>query len=282
MPVTNGQDLITSETFARQPENTPVARGLRILELIAGESRGWTISELSEKLEISKSTISYLLKILIACDYVRQDKRYHALGPRFLDLVRLTTGEPSLEMELREAARAHLQRIVDETRLGANLGILDQTTAVYIDRVEPPQPSKPGLIKIDIKPGLRIAPHVTAIGKALICYLDPNRIKEIWDKHNDYKGAPKTITSLKSLRSELEITRERRYATDIGEHDPNVRCVAAPVFAADELVVAAISVNGTPELLNDRNLERVARIVRREADSLSEYLKNRRANLTDS
>ena len=273
--IKNDQDSMTRRGSVRKPENTPVIRGMRILALIAGRRRGWTISELSREMKVSKSTVSHLLQVMVACDYVRQNNRYYALGSNFLDLVKLSTVETGLQMDLREAARPYLQRIVDKTGLGANLGILDHTTAVYIDRIEPPEPLTPGLVKIEIRAGLRIAPHVTAIGKALICHLDEDIVREIWENNPiKHHASPKTIRNFEDLKSQLAETRGRGYAIDLGEHDPNVRCVAAPVFGADGRVVAAISVNGTPERLKDRKREQVKNVILREAKELSEHLKD--------
>ena len=258
----------------RKQENTQLIRGLKILGLIARKRQKWTISELSREMKVPKSTVSHLLQILVACDYVRQNNRYFALGSAFLDLAKLSTVDTGLQMDLRKAARPYLKKIVDDTKLGANLGILDHTSAVYIDRIEPPESLTPGLVKIEIRPGLRIAPHVTAIGKALICHLDEDTVREILESNPIKRYASsKTIRNFKDLKSELAKTRDRGYALDLGEHDPNVRCVAAPVFGADDTVVAAFSVNGTPERLKDQKQEQVKKVVCREAKNLSEHLK---------
>src|ERR1043166_3423757 len=65
-------------------------------------------------------------------------------------------------------------RIVETTRLGSHLAILDHGDAVYIERIE-----SPGFIKMDIWNGRRVAPQATAVGKALICQLSREEVQEI-------------------------------------------------------------------------------------------------------
>jgi IclR family KDG regulon transcriptional repressor len=52
---------------------------------------------------------------------------------------------------------------------------------------------------------------------------------------------PNTITTLDALADELERVREQGYACDNEETLIGLRCVAAPIYGAEDVVVAAIS-----------------------------------------
>ena len=156
----------------------------------------------------------------------------HTLGIRVLSL----GGQAMQGMALREVAIPHLRTIVERTRLGAHLAILDHGDAVYIEKIE-----SPGFIKMDIFVGRRVAPQLTAIGKALICQLEEAEIEEIMARHRVTPASSHTILKLPHLLKELSETRRRGYAIDDEEHAVGARCVAAPVFAASGDVVAALA-----------------------------------------
>src|SRR6185295_4865360 len=247
---------------------TSVERALSILELLASRNHGLSTSEISRVAKVPKSSTSYLLRTLVSRGYVRRDPEtgQHTLGIRVLSL----GGQAMQGMALREVAIPHLRNIVDRTRLGAHLAILDHGDAVYIEKVE-----SPGFIKMDIWVGRRVAPQLTAIGKALICHLEPQVVQEITARHRVTPASSKTIQKLPRLLEELALTRRRGYAVDDEEHAVGVRCVAAPVFAASGDVVAALGISGTVSQLNDDHLASVGNIIRAAALKLSGQLGSR-------
>jgi DNA-binding IclR family transcriptional regulator len=257
------------KTSKSRAQVTSVERALSILELLASRHQGLSTSAISRLAGVPKSSTSYLLRTLTARGYVRRDAEsgQHTLGIRVLSL----GGEAVQGMALREVAIPHLRSIVERTRLGAHLAILDHGDAVYIERIE-----SPGFIKMDIWVGRRVAPQLTAVGKALICHLDPHDVQEISAGHRVSPASSRTILTLPRLLQELTATRQRGYAIDDEEHAVGVRCLAAPVFSASGEVAAAIGVSGTASQLNDDNLPSVGNIIRTAALKFSAQLGSRR------
>jgi DNA-binding IclR family transcriptional regulator len=260
-----------SKTAASDTQVISVERALTILELLAEKRQGLTTSDISRRTRIPKSSTSYLLRTLVARGYVRRDALtgQHTLGLRMLSL----GGQAMQSMQLREVAIPHLRNVVERTRLGAHLAILDHGDAVYIERIE-----SPGFIKMAIWVGRRMPPQVTAVGKALICHLDRHDIQEIVAAHPMTPASSKTILSIPRLLEDLAQTRQRGFAIDDEEHASGVRCVAAPVFAASGEVVAAIGVSATTSQLNDDYFPTVGQIVRTAALKLSSQLGSHRSN----
>src|SRR3990170_2170692 len=58
----------------KSPRVNAVHRGLQILELLAGQRKGWSTSEISRRLKIPKSTTSYLLHTLLTHGYLRREE----------------------------------------------------------------------------------------------------------------------------------------------------------------------------------------------------------------
>lgn len=265
MTRTKAESAVTSN----REHVTSVERALSILELLASRHQGLSTSEISRCANLPKSSTSYLLRTLVTRGYVYRDSEtgLHTLGVRVLSL----GGQAMQGMALREIALPHLRHIVERTRLGAHLAILDHGDAVYIERME-----SPGFIKMDIWNGRRVAPQATAIGKALICHLDRQAVQAIVAGHPITATSAKTIMSLPRLMDELEATRQRGYAIDDEEHALGVRCVASPVFAASGDVAAAIGVSGTVSQLSDSYLPSLGNIIRTAALKLSAQLGSRR------
>ena len=258
-----------SEEPAKSPANrklvTSLDRALSILELLNEQRPGWSVSELSDRLNIPKSSASYLLHTLAARGYVRRDAATgkYSLGLRLLSL----GGQVRQSIELRQVALGHLRRIVEQTQLCAHLAMLDLGDAVYVERIE-----APGFVRMAIWPGLRMAPQITAIGKALICEFDRNAVQKILDQHPVRAAASGELKTLDVLLKELEETRRRGYAVDNQESAIGVRCVAAPIYDASGKIVAAIGVSGTVYQLPPDKDPEVGEIILTEARKLSEYL----------
>jgi len=259
---------LMKKTLKSRERVTSVERALSILELLASRNQGLSTSAISRLAGVPKSSTSYLLRTLTARGYVWRDAEsgQHTLGIRVLSL----GGQAMQGMALREVAFPHLRSIVERTRLGAHLAILDHGDAVYIERIE-----SPGFIKMDIWIGRRVAPQLTAVGKALICHLDPHDVQEIVSRHRVTPASSKTIVKLPRLMEELALTCQRGYAIDDEEHAVGVRCAAAPIFAAGGEVVAAIGVSGTASQLNDDYLPKVGNLIRSTALKLSSQLGSR-------
>jgi DNA-binding IclR family transcriptional regulator len=258
-----------AHAFGERAYVTSVERALTILELLAERRDGLTAADLSRRARIPKSTLSYILRTLVRRGYVRRnaDGGLHTLGLRLLSL----SGQAMQGMELREAAMPYLRHISERTRLDAHLAILDHGDAVYVGRVE-----ALGFIKMATWIGRRMTPHVTAVGKALICQLEREEVQEIFKQHQVKPATPKTITTLSRLLADLALTRQRGYAVDDEESEARVRCVAAPVVAANGEVVAAIGVSGTVGQIGDRDIARIGNLVRVAALRLSAQIGGRR------
>ena len=84
-------DLISAHLQGWTLERLPaVDRAMSLFELLAESQSGMTLSQLSRKLDIPKSTAHYLLHTLQTRGYVQRssDGRQYSLGLRFADVAR--------------------------------------------------------------------------------------------------------------------------------------------------------------------------------------------------
>jgi DNA-binding IclR family transcriptional regulator len=199
-----------------------LAKALRILDLLAERPTGFGITDLSESLQIGKSTVHRLLATLKEEGYVvmhPENSRYilggkiARLGQQLSDQYQLVTfGMPVI----RRLAREHNETV--------NLVILEGTEIVYIAGEESRE-----TLRNHVLLGVRAPAHATAVGKVCLSSLTVEEIRQ------RYKGAkltqigPKTIKTLSALLEELSAVREAGFAYDDEESGSGIYCIAVPV-----------------------------------------------------
>jgi len=242
-----------------------LARGLKIMELMAVSEEGIGITELAEKLGVDKSSASRLVHTLVSHGYAEQipGTRRFRLGPQVVRLSRsLLT-----RMPLREEAKPFLRQLVDRTGECAHLAILAQGQALYIDQVE-----SPATLRVTTGVGTLAPLHCTALGKCLLAFTDDVPLPPELPAFT-----PRTITDPDTLRLHLEQTRRQGYAVDDEEYDYGVRCVAAPVYDFRGKVIGAIGISGPAGRMNLDRLPEYARIVMEASKGLSDRMSFKRA-----
>ncbi|MCL5286478.1 MAG: IclR family transcriptional regulator [Acidobacteria bacterium] len=252
-------------TRIAESPSAAVDRALGILENVAQSAAGLTNSEISRRLEIPKSSASYILRTLERRGYLARDAASgkYRLGLKVLALGRgVHTG-----MDLRKVALPFLQQLVDRTHLTCHLAILDAGEAVYIEKVE-----APGFIKMDTWIGRRMYVHSTSVGKSLVAWLPAAEIDGIIREHGLPKRTAKTITVGTRLLKELEKVRAQGYSVDDEENSPGARCVGAPVFDSLAHAVAAIGLSGTTGQVTHENLPKLADSLKETARKISRQL----------
>ena len=238
---------------------TSVERVFAILQDLATTSmtrREITEAALSRRDAIPKSTLSDLINMLTRLGYLRYrpDDKTYSLGIRLINLGEKAK-EALLETGPQKECRELLKSVVQKTSVGAHIAILHSGVAIYIVREEAPD-----FFGAKIWEGREQVPHLTAVGKALICRLADEQVDEILKQHpraiNHKLGG---VTELTSLLAELAEIRNRGWAYDDGEHDPGVCCVAAPIYSDAGEVVASIGVSRRKEDFDNDEMERFGR-----------------------
>ena len=226
-----------------------LTRAIDILNLIAriGPCSAATIID---ELGIPKSTAYLLLGELKKQRFLSMDNQdNYCLWTKLVELA----GQALSKMDLRELARPRLTQLMDQCGLLCHLGIIDSGNAYYILKIE-----YPATISVRSHEGKSLSLYRSGIGKCLLAW-QPERVQEsIISELQWERATPTTITSAQQLRDELGRIRARGWSFDNGEDYPDVRCVAAPVFNANNELTAAISVVGTRLQINEDNRDYLA------------------------
>ena len=254
-----------------ESSSAAVERTLAILEAVSQRETGMTNSEISRKLEIPKSTASYLLRTLEQCGYLRREPNtgQYRLGLKVLSLSRGV----QIGRDIKEASLAVTKRLAERSGLTAHIAILDHGEMVYIEKVE-----SPGFIQTSTWVGKRMQVNSTGVGKAIAAHLSANELEAILKEHGLKKRTTKTITTQAKFLSELEKIRERGYAIDDEENSLGARCVAAPIFDSFGKPIAGIGLSGTTSQINRAFLAKVADMVQDAAKKISQNLSRQTAS----
>ena len=239
-----------------------VERALAMLEAVALESEGLSNAEISRKLQIPKSSASYILRTLEAQSYLTRDAQSgkYRVGLKILSLSRGALSG----LDVRGVALPSMRHLTHQTGLTCHLAILDGPDAVYVEKVEPE-----GFIRMDTWVGRRMRVHATSVGKALVAHITQDRLEEILSKSGMEKRTSRTITTLPRLLKELEKVRLQGYAVDDEENNLGARCVGAPVFNDRGVIEAGLGLSGTTQQVSPHTMPRILEALKDAARHIS-------------
>ncbi len=225
-----------------------VVRTFRILQTIASrEAMG--LSEISRELRIHKSTVLRFLTTLCDLGYLR---RRAGTETYTLSLKLFELGASALDhVDVVEESRQPLEWLATKTAETVHLAARESKAVVYLNKIDSPHS-----LRMYSRIG-KLAPlHCTGLGKALLAWLPEETLQEIYGNTRLPVFTGNTIRNLSELRKELKRIRKAGYSWDHEEHEPGIRCVAAPVFDRSGAVCAALSV-AWPTVRDAADTERI-------------------------
>jgi DNA-binding IclR family transcriptional regulator len=249
---------------SRQPA---VDRAMNLFELLASSRNGLTLSELSRKLNLPKSTAHYLIYTLETRGYLQRtaDGR-HTLGLRFARLAAASTAEH----DFGRSSKPYLRQLAARLDLTTALTALRGAESVVIAIAAAAQVGGGGTWV-----GRHVDLHCTAQGKALISASSEEELGEIFGGREFAPFTSKTILSLSALKAHLAEVKACGYYVNDEEYFQGVRGVAAPIFDPLGVVVAAISVRGSSRQIPGSRLAGLGHEMVRAARDLEMLLADR-------
>jgi IclR family acetate operon transcriptional repressor len=238
-------------------------RAFDLLEGLADAGGEASLSELASTSGLPMPTIHRLIRTLVTLGYVRQHpNRRYALGSR---LIRL--GE-NAGRQFGTWARPLLAELVEEVGETANLAVLEHDEVVYVAQA----PSRHSM-RMFTEVGRRLLPHGTGVGKAMLSTMPTQEVRELLRRTGMPAYTANTFQDPELLLAHLAEVAARGYALDESEQEIGVRCIAVPVRGTAS--PAAISVSGPEGRLTDDIVAKVAPIVQRVADAITDTLMSR-------
>ena len=242
-----------------------VDRAIAVLKAFSEEEPELGVTELSRRLELSKSTVYRLLASLQQEGVVDQDPetQKYRLGIELVSLAGLVLKQ----IDTRQVARPCLRSLAEASEETVNLTVLTgDGKVINIDGI-----SSPRMVRNVGWIGREMLPHCISSGKALLAYLPQQQLEHILAK-GLLSFTEKTITDPILLQEELKRVRQQGYAVAQEELEVGLSAVAAPIWNHEGEVVAAVSVSGPSFRLSSEKIPELAELTRRAANEISHQL----------
>ena len=240
---------------AKASGSQTLLRGLDVIDALMEGSL--PLAELSEKLELTRSTTHRLASALVERRLLSfRPREGYSLGPKLLELGHAA----SQQMHLPRIARPWLEQLSAQTDDTVHLGVLDGRQALYLDKVAGRR-----RINIGSRLGERHPIASTGLGKALI--LDKTEAE--WIDFYAPEGAAFDSTARTVWLERMRGYARHGYAFDLEENEDQIRCVAAPIRSVDGHIVAALSVSSAAQYMSDARMSDLTKTVTNAANAIS-------------
>jgi DNA-binding IclR family transcriptional regulator len=235
-----------------------------LLALYDREHTEWGVREVAARLKIAKSSTHDLMSSLARQGFLHktEENRYR-LGWRLVTLSETLLATT----ELRKEAHPVLEELAARYQETIHLAVLDDTQAVYVDKLEGRQAVRVELTSL----GARLYAHCSALGKVLLAFSDEEEVKRIIQTAGLPRFTDNTITDEDELLQNLTKIRKQGYAYDLEEILPDLCCVAAPIYNHRGQVIAAVSMS-IPAFRFRRSQTEFREAVMRTAKTISKRL----------
>ena len=199
-----------------------VKKAFLILKAISSAGNGLRISEISTRLDISKSTVHGITAALEDQGAIIRDpeSKKYIIGATLMELGKAAYAK----MDFKKAAHPIMERLMEQCRETVFLGVRNGDTITIIDLVESRKD-----FKISSPIGTSLPLLAGAIGKIFLSEMIPGDAREYIRSKGLIQFTPNTITDPDIYFKALESVRNTGVAFDDEEYISGVRAVAAPL-----------------------------------------------------
>ena len=261
--VPSSEPNIDDEAEERQRAGVQsLGRAFAILEEIARHREGIGLAELSKLVGLHNSTTFHLARTMVSLGYIRQErdsKRYRVGRPLFA-----LAASALDEIEMVNLATPILEDLSRETGESGHFAVRMGDAVIVIART-----SGPGAFQLTDRVGVVRPAHCTALGKIILAALRPDQLKRFLERVELAPSTKKSITEPAVLLREIAEIRRDAIAFDDGEFNPEVRCMAVPIYNFTGDVVGALGISGPIWRMTDQILQSRAKAVKAAANRLS-------------
>ncbi|MGB7603196.1 MAG: IclR family transcriptional regulator [Candidatus Sulfotelmatobacter sp.] len=242
-----------AETPKRSYNITALQRGLRLLQLFSESAQGLTAKHVAGRSRLPVSTVHRFLANLEGAGFLHcgGDGVYH------LGIACFALGQAALaQLDIRQVSLPYLQELNRETRETIHLTVRSGLSAVYVEKLDSPEP-----LRIHSRIGAFVPLYCTAVGKVMLAYMEEEERKKILPQLGLKRLTPNTVGNLQQLEAELFRVRKNGYACDLEENELHIRCVAAPIRDHSGAVNASLSITAPMVRMTVTRLRQLAPLI---------------------
>jgi len=233
-----------------------VEQASRILVCLSrGPKPKMRLIEICKEVGIHYSKGFSILNTLNQFGFVEKDpqSKTYSLGVGLVSLARNVLDH----LDLRDFVVPYLEELTKETRQTTLFGLIRVEQVFVIAKHE-----SGNNIGVNIKLGHRFHMTSGAHGKAIVAFMTEVDRERILARKRLYFYGDSSQMNLKQLRDELAQCRRLGFARDVGDMQPGINAVSAPVFGPDGKIIGCVILMGTfPEALIETYGQKVNKTV---------------------
>ena len=211
-----------------------VERAFAVLQCLASGAAG--VSDIADRTELPKSTVSRLLGTLVDLGAVEQSEvlGVYGLGELMIEL----SAAASPGRNLVSIARPHLVELVELIDEAAGLGVLDGNDVYYLDQVD-------GNHEVQVRDwtGESVAAHVVSSGLVLMAYAS-EQTRAAFLAQPLEAWTDSSITDPNLVAHRLDEIRRAGFVWVYEEMSEGLNSVAAPIFNPAGMAIGAVHAHG--------------------------------------
>lgn len=204
------------------------------------------LTDICKNVGIHKSKGYSILNTLQKYGLVQKDPagKTYSLGLGLISLSRRVLDN----LNFSEASSPFLDALARKTQSTALFSIISDDNVFVVARQESGRN-----ISVTIRVGYRFNITHGAHGKAIVAFLPDNERERILKQKKLFFHGDASKLDRKRLEEEFARCRQTGYAFDMGELNPGINAIAAPVFDAQERMIGCMFIMGTfPESRIDK------------------------------
>jgi IclR family transcriptional regulator, KDG regulon repressor len=235
---------------------------LEVLEAFSSTEPELSVVEIARATGLPRTTVHRIVDSLRTVGFLEQDasRDRYRLGLKLFEL----GGSALMNLPLYREAPPFVDTLAKLSGEDVHLCIFDGVQMVFVNR-RSQIAARPHntIVTMEASPC-----HSTSVGKAALAFQSEVVIDRVI-RAGLPRFTPNTIVEPKKLKTELAAIRSRGYSIDDCEHEPELRCVGAPIRNSAGRVFAAISASGPARRVTVERVPELAKIVMTHAELLS-------------
>jgi DNA-binding IclR family transcriptional regulator len=215
------------------PSRSLSGKVLDVLGAFRADSTELTLSEISRRSALPLTTAHRIVKELTGRGMLERSAAgsYH-IGLMLWEIASLAPRG----LRLREVALPYMEDLCEATHENVQLAVREGLELVFIERL-----AGRGAVPVLTRVGGRFALHATGVGLVLLAYAAPDIQEQVLGGPLD-RWTPRTIVSQEELRRVLADVRHNGYSVSDRQVTMDALSIGAPIRAADEDVIASLSI----------------------------------------
>lgn len=238
-----------------------VQRAADIIACFHGTPVELGLGEISDMLELNKSTVHGITSTLCANDFLEQSPSgKYRLGRVFSNA--FGDDRNTRKMILKEKALQPMQRLADRFMGSAALLYREGNELVMLNKATPAGAN----YVISVHDSVISPLHTSASGKLLLASLEEDELDSYLERNPLIRVTEHTICTKEELKNDLKLIRSRHYSTENEELGPGIYAVSVPIYDKAHRLYAALSITGIADFIRENG--EVVRGLKETADTI--------------